>query len=496
MAGSRWLRRRSESAVGSSAALPERTGRLAVSCSILSVLAVALIARVRGSPYRPALEPGRSEGEWLAAAGLLALVGATVAFLYALRAAWRNGISLRAVVVLAVAYHLLMLLLPLLLSRDAYSYAAYGRMVGLHHANPYVTTPAAFPRDPVTPLVGAEWRNSVSVYGPAFTGLSAGITALFRSVAGAVEAFRVLAALASLGTLALVAGLARRIAPDRAAFAVAAIGLNPVILFDSVAGGHADLLVGLSVAAALWLLLHDHPLAATVSLTIGALVKLPAAVPLVLLLAVVVSRAPRGRRVGVVLRHIGAVAGLTALATAPFLIDAPSSLGLSELATHEGWLAPSRFFHRVVDALAGGASPVGGLLRAVFAVALVAAVVLLALRVSRAAATQSEQGAAWGWGLLILLFTAPVLLPWYAAWILPIVWLLPRSGRVAILGTSALLTVSLAVAEPAGYPHTSHAMVFVGHYLVTPVVVGFLVWVYVEVVRRTRRGEPLLDRVR
>jgi hypothetical protein len=89
-----------------------------------------------------------------------------------------------------------------------------------------------------------------------------------------------------------------------------------------------------------------------------------------------------------------------------------------------------------------------------------------------------------------------VLLPWYAAWVLPIVWLLPRSGRVAILGTSALLTVSLAVAEPAGYPHTSHAMVFVGHYLVTPVVVGFLVWVYVEVVRRTRRGEPLLDRVR
>ena len=43
--------------------------------------------------------------------------------------------------------------------------------------------------------------------------------------------------------------------PARAAFAVAAFGLNPVVLFQSVASGHNDLLVALAVAGAFALVL-------------------------------------------------------------------------------------------------------------------------------------------------------------------------------------------------------------------------------------------------
>ena len=51
---------------------------------------------------------------------------------------------------LAVAAHAVVLLgLPLVFSRDVYSYIAYGRIAGLYGANPYVRHPIEFPADPI-----------------------------------------------------------------------------------------------------------------------------------------------------------------------------------------------------------------------------------------------------------------------------------------------------------------------------------------------------------
>ena len=51
---------------------------------------------------------------------------------------------------IALAVQLLPLGGPLLLSRDVYSYWAYGRMVWTHDANPYTSVPDRFPQDPAT----------------------------------------------------------------------------------------------------------------------------------------------------------------------------------------------------------------------------------------------------------------------------------------------------------------------------------------------------------
>ena len=45
---------------------------------------------------------------------------------------------------MTVAYHLAILLLPLLLSRDVFSYAYYGRILSRYGGNPYVNTPADY----------------------------------------------------------------------------------------------------------------------------------------------------------------------------------------------------------------------------------------------------------------------------------------------------------------------------------------------------------------
>src|SRR5436190_9924292 len=247
---------------------PSRSSTLSIAGFVVGVAATALVACVPGSPLQPMLPAGATPGgplAWLAdVAGLDALHGnalvvasvgsvlaSVAAFVLVLRETWRGTVSVKTVVILAVAAHGAVLTLPLLGSRDVYSYIAYGNIAGLHHVNPYIQTPADFPRDAVASLVGPEWFSTPAVYGPLFTGYAAVVVRIVRALPVQIEVFRWTAAAASVGTVALIATTARRMRPSRAAFAVAAFGLNPVVLFGTVASGHNDLLVALAVAGAL-----------------------------------------------------------------------------------------------------------------------------------------------------------------------------------------------------------------------------------------------------
>src|SRR5919201_4545109 len=124
-------------------------------------VAEAVVAAPPGPPLQPVLAPGAEPGgpfAWVAESvgldrlgdafpvlSVLAVAAGFAGFLVLLRAAWRGEISLRLVLVLVVAFHACVVLLPLLISRDVYSYIAHGQIVSVHHANPYVQTPADFP---------------------------------------------------------------------------------------------------------------------------------------------------------------------------------------------------------------------------------------------------------------------------------------------------------------------------------------------------------------
>ncbi len=486
-----------------------RTRALALGASIASFLFVAVVAASPGSPFTPVLpEGGRAGGpfRWLAgvvgfdavhgnalaAVGVLAVALAAASFLLVLRAAWHGAVSPRTVVVLAVAYHAALLLLPLLFSRDVYSYAAYGRIAAHHSANPYVATPADYPGDAIARFVGPKWFDTPAVYGPLWTQISALVVRVASGVASSVVVFRAIAVAASLGTIAVVSRLVRRERPAREAFAIAIIGLNPLVLFQSVASGHNDLLVALAVAAALALVFARRHLLATAALTLGALIKVTAAVPLALLVVAVVASRPRGTRGRELAKHVGVAGGLGLLAAGPFLNTRDPSLGMFELAGHEGWLAPSRFFRRAFDALSGGA--LGFVPRIVLPALLLGALLLVARDlVRRAPAGPAEIGAAWGWGLSCLMLLGPVLLPWYVTWTLPVAWLLPRTPRAVLLGSGLALTVSQWTTEPGGFASAYDANLFLGHYVLTPVVIALLGWLLVDLWRRSRDGASLQD---
>jgi alpha-1,6-mannosyltransferase len=464
-------------------------------------LAEALVAAVPGSPLQPVLAPGGEGGGplvWLAdlvgldrlgsalpVASVLAVAAAMAGFLVLLRAAWRGRIPIRVVLGLTVVFHLAIVLLPLLVSRDVYSYIAHGQIVSLHGANPYVETPAAFPGYLTRELVGPKWVDTPSVYGPLFTHLAGLVTRTSPRLDVLVDTFRLIAIAASLATTFMIGAIASRVRPARAAFAVAAFGLNPVVLFQSAGSGHNDLLVATSVSLSAWLVFRDRTLWAVGVLTLGASIKATAALPVVLLVVWVMWRRPPFERPRVLVSHAGLAVAIGVAVAAPFLQLRDPTLGMRELSTHEGWLAPSRFLRRVLDAASGDA--LGVVARVAFGIALVVAVIWLVRAVARAASSGrpvEELVGGWGWSLLALTLLGPVLLPWYLSWSLPAIWLLPRVPRAVLVVSSGVLALSQWTAEPERFPEAYDVNVLVGHYVLTPVVIGLLVWLALDLRRR------------
>jgi Glycosyltransferase family 87 len=468
---------------------------------VAGFLAEAVVAAVPGSPLQPILAPGAEPGGpfvWIAetvgldrlgaalpVASVLGIAAGTVGFLILLRAAWRGDITMRLALGLSVAFHLAIVLLPLLISRDVYSYIAHGQIVSIHHANPYVQTPADFPSFLTRTLVGPKWVDTPSVYGPLFSLLAGVVTRISKRLDVLVDAFRLIAIAASLATTFVVGAVARRVRPSRAAFAVAAFGLNPVVLFHSAASGHNDLLVALAVAIAAWCVIRDRTVWAVAALTCGALIKATAFLPLLLLVVWVAWRRPPSERFRTGAVHAGVALALVALVAAPFFQLHDPTLGMRELSAHEGWLAPSRFFRRILDAISG--DTLGVVARVAFVLALVVVVVVLVRAVAHAAASgrpPAELLGGWGWSLLALTLLGPVLLPWYLAWSLPLIWMLPRVPRTSLIVLSGVLSMSQWTAEPLRFLDAYDLNVLIGHYVLTPLVIGVLVWLTVDLRRR------------
>jgi hypothetical protein len=195
-----------------------RTARrllVAAACigSFGSVLFVVLAARAAG---RADGSPIGAPGAWGSALLPVVLAGFAL-YAVAVLLVRRDDRQLRVVAVVAVATQVVPLLGPLLLSTDAETYARYGELAA-DGRNPYVYAPG---------------NHVPSIYGPVFTFATQPIVRLFGD--DAQLAFRLLAAVSVLATMAIAASLVRR-----RAVAVALIGLNPLVALHSAGGGHND----------------------------------------------------------------------------------------------------------------------------------------------------------------------------------------------------------------------------------------------------------------
>lgn len=351
---------------------------------VLAALAIATwAASARGSAVRA----GAPEVRDLPGAAFVA--AAAVAFgLYVLALLSLRGRSrgLVAVAVLAAAIQLVPLAGPLVLSRDAYSYWAYGRLVEDHAANPYRLAPARFAGDPAVRATAAGWRDTRSVYGPVFTEASAGLAAVSGSSAETSSfLYRLLAACGMLALAAVAAAAA-----SRRAFALAFVGWNPLLALQFAGGGHNDVWLACFLAGALALAARGRGLLSGASWAVAAGVKW---LPLVLLPLSLAARRESALRVAA-----GFAVGAAAICASAFALFGTAWLGaLEPLAhRHSAYALPSR--------LAELGLP-GWLALLPLAVGLP--------WLARAALRGRPRLAL---GTLLMLVASPWLLPWYGVW--------------------------------------------------------------------------------
>jgi hypothetical protein len=472
--------REREATTGGAAALGRALGAL----GLLGVVATVFLTSSGAAGEPSQYVPGRSGGwpGWMAGPleGLHMSIGAgsfqawtlimCASYLIVLLAV--RTLPMGALVSAILAAHAILLLGPPLISQDVFGYMGFARLGALHGLDPYTHVAAQAPNDEVLPFVG--WPFKHSPYGPLFTLVSYATAPL--GLAGALWAFKALAVASSLGAVALVGRAAGRLGHSRR-FAIAFVGLNPVLLVLAVGGAHNDTLILLTLAASLALTAGASPRmrAAAATLVAGVGIKVTAG----LVLPFLVLSSPRTRER---LRALaGAAIGLALLAAVGLIGFGAHALGFLGAVGEQQQLVAVHSVPAETARLVGlSGTPTWW--RNVFA-ALFAAVLALAL-------WRTARGADWrvaaGWSTLALLLSTAWLLPWYAIWALPLAAVSGdrRLRAAALLFCAYAVLIHLPLAEPLLSPKRVLARVHVR------TAVGRQ---RVDLTRFQVPGDPLLD---
>jgi alpha-1,6-mannosyltransferase len=473
-----------------------RRAKTALAVLVSGYLGIAVVAGAPRSPLTVLLPAGVSAPTWasrLARAFGLTTVGrswligvswllvSVVLLLFAVVVyeAWSRRVRLQTVLVATAVSLAISVAAPLLLSHDVLTYAAYGRVESVYGHNPYVAKLSSFPHDLFVAVTPGQWLHTHSVYGPAFTLVSAGITRWFvASPAATIFAFKLLAGLAIAAATGLVALTALRTRPDRAALGPALVGLNPVIVVHTVGGGHVDALIAAPLLAATAIAV-THPQAAsakafaiTTLLTLACLIK-AVIVPVLALWLWWIVRGERPGRRRILAAHAVVIVGLTAASLSPYLAGWHTFGPFATLGGVEAWASPSHLVGSGLQAIVGSSDAA----HAVQSAFLLLFVVLL----WRLAARGAPLSDLWGVGLLLLALSMPFLLPWYAAWFAPFLGLLSDDALV-IAGAfvTGVLALTLIPADPF-YGRTSPAVMSGVHYGAASALLVVFVFVTVRV---------------
>jgi hypothetical protein len=328
--------------------------------------------------------------------------------------------------------HALFLLAPPLLSHDVFSYIAYARLGVANHLNPYTHAPLDIPGDPG--FVHAGSIDAESAYGPLFTLLTYPLSPL--GVPAAFWILKLVAALSSLGVVALVWKIAVRLRRDPLVPALA-VGLNPLVLVHVVGGAHNEALTLLVTMAGVLLWVSARESAGVVVATLAAGIKASAG----LVVPFLVVGDLRRRLAGAVAAAVALVAlGLIAFGT--HALDAFSLISSNQDRTSRFSL-PYKTAQLLGAVLPGDRLDYRDAVRVAFAVVFVAAFAWLLWRTWRGLIEPLD---AIGWATFVILVASAWLVPWYILWLLPFA-ALSRDRRLQ-LATLVLCAWMLAIAVP------------------------------------------------
>jgi alpha-1,6-mannosyltransferase len=371
-------------------------------------------------------------------------------------------------------------------SGDIWSYAAYGRMSARYGVSPYLHTPSEFPDDPAAQRVRPIWQDTASVYGPLWNQISAGVVGVTKThVQSTRVAFQSLAALSVFLSVLLIARRTR----DPAA--VALIGLNPLIVYDVVNGGHNDALVGLALLVGVLLATREHFALAALAIALGALVKVVALLGLAALVVWIWrKRGPRpaliastvaGGTVGVAYALSGGLDALTPLRDARLHISRNSIWLLSDPDGRSNLFGLGRVYQYSDHYLHTAAT-----------LSTVAVLVLAAVLVAGRLRDNTPTLVV-GSALVAYLLAATYVLPWYTAWVLPVLVLEWRTGLTSLVLVQSGLYL-LVYQYRQGVPRTlPYRALFAGNALLVALELTMVVALVVMIVRQRRPGRARVE---
>jgi alpha-1,6-mannosyltransferase len=444
------------------AGLVRALGALGLLGVVTCVLLVSAGAASAPGQYVPAREGGWSA--WLAgplrglgiglSSGSFQVLMLLMCASYALVLMVASRLPLTVLAGAVVLANAILLLGPPLISQDVFGYIAYARLGVLHGLDPYTHFAAEAPTDAVYRFIG--WPFQTSPYGPLFTLVSYALVPL--GLAGGLWAFKAIAVVSSVGAAALVARAAERLGRS-AGWALAFVGLNPVLLVLAVGGAHNDTLVLLALALALALTAGTtsrRSRAAAAVLAAGVGVKVTAGLALPFL----VLAPPRARERWLTL--LGACGGLLAVAIVGVLGFGVHAFGFLSAVGEQQQLIATHSIPAETARLVG-LSGTPSWWRHLYVGGFVAVLAYALWRTARG----GDWRVAAGWSTIALLASTAWLLPWYAIWVLPLAAVSGdrRLCAAALLLCAYAILIHLSLADPllspAGHRVVAHLHVAV-----------------------------------
>ncbi|MCW7942851.1 membrane protein [Streptomyces hygroscopicus] len=359
----------------------------------------------------------------------------------------------RALLLVLAVWAAPLLLAPPLFSRDVYSYLAQGAMVDAH-IDVYTHGPAQL-GGPLADEVAPVWRDTAAPYGPVFLAVASALSGLTR---GELPAGLLGMRLVALLGVALMAAALPRLARQCGADPAAALwlgALNPLVLLHLVAGAHNDAIMLGLLGVGLLIARGRLHLLGVALVTLAALVKAPAALGL---LAVIALRRPAGTVRAVVTTTVAALA-TTLVATAVTGTGYGWIAALKTPVSPHNWSPTSvlgRITGHVLEGLGSGLAPLAiPVWHAAGLLATTAAVIVIWLKLRPAPVY------ALGLSLAVVAVLGPAIRPWYALWGLFLIAAAAPSTSVRHRVAAATAVLALGVLPSGGPPDLAQVVLAV-----------------------------------
>ena len=243
------------------------------------------------------------------------------------------AVSFRKKLLLAALIGALLVTVAPVFSIDFHCYTMQGRVMSMHHQNPYVAAPDAFSGDPFA--AGIFWTHRVAFYGPFWILISVIMT--FFAQNSVFLNLILLKLPLYLGYLLLVHqgySICAKIAPEKKHIVASFLAFNPFILLQYLVDGHNDILMAALAVWAVNLVYERRYIPGYAVFTLSVLVKYMTAMLAPFLLLMAFDRLDRKTRIyGNVLVFAAVFITVTVLAYMPFMGSGPGFF--RDLASHK-----------------------------------------------------------------------------------------------------------------------------------------------------------------